>query len=218
MTSDFPTLPSLLNGHALLLKEDSFATACKLASKQEADAGDVFWTHDALRVDLAIVLEPEGAMNTAGQIFPVCVDALGNCLGVLAPPKVAITYDWPGLVRANGSKVATARAAVTTLAPDQTPDRIVVGFSVRLHHDPNEAEPGENPDVTTLGEEGCPELTSTQFIETLCRHLLAAIDGWQNDGFGNYQRMWQLRMNNIGEEAALDLKGETITATPQWRR
>ena len=133
--------------------------------------------------------------------------------GVLAPPKVAITYDWPGTVRANGAIVATARAAASSLAADQIPDRIVVGYSIRLHHDPNSVEPGENPELTTLGEEGCPDLTSEQLIETLSKHLLAAIDGWQNDGLENYLRMWHLRLENIGDNAQLEFNDKQISGT-----
>ncbi len=212
--SSFPTLPSLLTGHALLLEEDSFATACQLAATQKADAGDIFWRVDDFHVDLAIVLEPEDQATKACQILPVALDALGNSLATLAPPKVAITYDWPNLVRANGAKVAHARAAISTLSPDQIPDRLVIGFSIRLHHDPADAEPGENPELTTLGEEGCPELTSNELIESLCRHLLAAIDGWQSDGLANYQRMWGLRIEPANAARQFELNDELITGKP----
>ena len=85
--SSFPTLPSLLTGHALLLEEDSFETACKLASQQEAGAGDIYWRVDDFHVDLAIVLEPEDKSTKACQILPVSLDALGNSLATLDPPQ-----------------------------------------------------------------------------------------------------------------------------------
>ncbi|MCP4935148.1 MAG: hypothetical protein GY927_13330 [bacterium] len=212
--SSFPTLPSLLTGHALLLEEDSFETACKLAAKQKADAGDIFWRIDDFHVNLAIVLEPEDKSTKACQILPVALDALGNSVATLAPPKVAITYDWPNQIRANGAKVAVARCAISTTDVDKIPDKLVIGFSIRLLHDPADKEPGENPEFTTLGEEGCPELTSNDLIESLCRHLLAAINGWQNDGLASYQRMWGLRIEPANDARQFELNGEMITGKP----
>ena len=212
--SSFPTLPSLLTGHALLLEEDSFETACQLASGQQAGAGDIYWRVDDFHVDLAIVLEPENKSTKACQILPVALDALGNSLATLAPPKVAITYDWPNLVRANGAQVAKARSAISTLDVDKVPDRLVIGFSIRLHHNPSDEEPGANPELTTLGEEGCPDLTSNELIESLCRHLLAAIDGWQNDGLSSYQRMWGLRIEPANEARQFQLNDDMVTGKP----
>ena len=85
--SSYPTLPSLLNGHAFLLEEDCFATVCQLASQKKADAGDVFWRADPLHVEFAIVLEPESVSGKACEIFPVCVDALGNCFWRIGPAQ-----------------------------------------------------------------------------------------------------------------------------------
>ncbi len=212
--SSFPTFPSLLTGHALLLEEDSFETACQLAAQQKACAGDIFWRVDDFLVELAIVLEPEDKPAKACQILPVVMDALGNCLATLAPPKVAITYDWPSQVRANGGKIARTRAAISSLAADDVPDRLVIGFSIRLRHDPDHDEPGANPEMTTLDEEGCPNLTSNELIETLCRHLLAAIDGWQNDGLSNYQRMWGLRLQPANAACQFELNNDVLTGKP----
>ncbi|MGC1820524.1 MAG: biotin/lipoate--protein ligase family protein, partial [Pseudolabrys sp.] len=45
-------------------------------------------------------------------------------------------------------------------------------------------EPGLNPLVTALEEEGFTDLMASHGIESFARHFMVAIDAWQESGFG----------------------------------
>ena len=45
------------------------------------------------------------------------------------------------------------------------------------------AEPGLNPLATALEEEGFTDLMSGHVVESFARHLMVAIDAWQESGF-----------------------------------
>jgi hypothetical protein len=55
-------------------------------------------------------------------------------------------------------------------------------------------EPGVNPDVTTLAEEGFGGLRSNEVIESFARHFMVAIDAWQESGFAAVARSYLERL------------------------
>ena len=46
------------------------------------------------------------------------------------------------------------------------------------------AEPGANPQITALDEEGFADMMSDQVVESFARNFMVAIDAWQESGFG----------------------------------
>jgi hypothetical protein len=46
------------------------------------------------------------------------------------------------------------------------------------------ADPGLNPNITALDEEGFIEFTASQVVESFARNFMVAIDAWQESGFG----------------------------------
>ena len=73
-----PTFPPLLTGHAVRGNEPAFETACARAAGGELGAGDVVWSRDTALIDLAVILEPDVPLETAVQMLPLAMVALGD--------------------------------------------------------------------------------------------------------------------------------------------
>jgi biotin-(acetyl-CoA carboxylase) ligase len=208
-----PTFPPLLSGHAVKGKAAAFATACERAARGELGAGDVVWSRNAARVEAAIILEPEVGLETAAQMLPLCMVALGDCLGSLCPPQVAVTFLWPDVICLNGATAGKLRAAAAPAGEDGVPPWMVIGLELRHQREAGDPEPGETPGVTWLSEEGGGELTRTQIIESYCRHFLAWVNIWSDDGFKPVYDSWLYRAENAEGEVELTHAGERVSGT-----
>jgi len=186
--------PPLLTGHAVPATEPPMRAACEGAAAGRFGAGDVIWSQEDAHAGLAVVMEPDVPLARAVEMLPLGVVACGDCLAALAPPKVAITFGWPGIIFANDGSVAqVSLAADRAASEDSVPAWLVLGVEVRLTHRPGAPEPGHDPSVTTLSEEGCPDLTSEELIESYSRHFLTWMDTWNNDGFAPIHNAWTQR-------------------------
>lgn len=208
-----PTFPPLLSGHDVKGKESAFENACARAGRGELGAGDVVWSRNAMRLDLAIVLEPEIAFERAVQVLPLAMVAAGDSIGSLSPPQVGIEFTWPNVVRINGARAGGLRAAVPgSPEPGDVPDWMVVGLLIRHRRAPSDPEPGMVPDQTWLAEEGGGELTRTDLIESYCRHFLTWIHGWREDGFRAVHDSWLYRAAERGGQISVEQPGgDTVT-------
>lgn len=214
MQTPEPTFPPLLTGHAVDPPERAFETACARAAKGEIGAGDVLWSRNEARIEIAIVLEPEVAMNTAAQMLPLCLVAIGDCLGALTPPQVGVTFIWPNIVCINGARAGLFRAAAApTQAAGDVPDWMVLALELHHQREPEDAEPGETPDRTWLSEEGGGELTHSDIIESYSRHFLTWLNSWNDDGFRSVHDSWIFRAENKDEEIALAHAGSDHAGT-----
>jgi len=186
--------PPLLTGHAFPATEPPMRVACEGAAAGRFGAGDVIWSLEEAHAGLAIMLEPDVPLTRALEMLPLGVVACGDCLAALAPPKVAITFGWPGVIYANDGAVAQVSVAVDRAATDETvPQWLALGVEVRLTQRPGEPEPGNDPSITTMSEEGCPELTAEQLIESYSRHFLTWMDTWNTEGFAPIHNAWEQR-------------------------
>src|SRR5439155_633838 len=87
-----PQFPPLLKGRAVRAPVRPLAEACRLVQARKLGAGDVVWSRNTGRAEFAVVLEPEVGLERALQMGPLLMVALGDCLGSLCPPPVAIAY------------------------------------------------------------------------------------------------------------------------------
>lgn len=186
-----PVLPPLLNA---VQSEAPFESAIKNVQMRKAGAGDLLWSKDQGRVKFAIILEPDVSAEKAVEMLPLTLATLGDCLGVLVPPQVGVQFRPPLQATVNAGIVGGVEAAMAETESDSDiPDWLVVGIEVGLARQNNDAEPGLDPDITTLDEEGCEDLDRNKFIETFARHFLSWMAIWNDDGFAPIARSWKFK-------------------------
>lgn len=194
-----PTFPPLLRGEEAPHGIDPMLRAVSVAALG-TDPGLIVWQADADRLSAAVVLAPEQPLERAmGAAFAVAL-GLGDALGALAPPEVAVHYDWPGGFRVNGARCGRMRAQASTADPAAEPDWLVIGIEIPFLPPPELADaPGLVPDETSLANEGCLEITPIQLLESWSRHMLVWLNRLESEGFAGLHAAWRERAWRIGE-------------------
>ncbi len=192
-----PSFPPLFTGERLAAGQDPMAKAVSRAALG-TDAGLVVWSAEVETARAAMVLAPEVALDRATTVAFALALGLGDALGALAPPEVAVHFVWPGGLRVNGARVGRLRAAAATDNPGAVPDWLVVGIEVGVAPARGD-EPGEDPERTWLSEEGCAEITAIRLIDAWARHALVWINTWQDRGIGAVHEAWRARAWGLGE-------------------
>jgi BirA family transcriptional regulator, biotin operon repressor / biotin---[acetyl-CoA-carboxylase] ligase len=193
-----PRFPPLLMGHDVKAPAQPMAEACRLAQAHALGAGDVVWSRNTARATLAIVLEPEVTLSRALQMAPLLMVALGDCLGALCPPQVAVQYRWPRDIVLNGTPAGEVRIAAPRNPPDQVPAWLVVGADLEI------AAPLEDRrdwSRTSLAEEAGPDITRTDVLQSVAAHFLTWLNTWGEAGFRPVHDQWLFRA--IGREKAV---------------
>lgn len=198
LDGDTPSLPPLLRADDA--SENPFARAVSRALTG-ADPGLVTWARRHDRLEAAIVLAPEQPLENAVAVLLVGAVAIGDAIGALAPPEVAVHYDWPGELRVNGALCGRMRIAAANSAATEAPDWMVLGLE--LDFLPSEGrEGGETPDRTFLYAEGCGEMHPLPLLESWSRHLLVWINRFLDDGLAPVHAAWRARAWKMGEALA----------------
>ena len=196
--SETPSFPPLLRGEETMPGMDPFAKAVASAALG-TDPGLVCWARDEAALRAALVLAPEAPLEQAiGVVFAVAL-GLGDALGALAPPEVAVHYVWPDGIKVNGADCGRLRAAASTTDPKLEPDWLVVGVDIP-YLPPSDDDPGRRPDQTCLAEEGCIDVTPPRLLESWARHTLVWIHRFMDDGFQGLHGAWRERAWEMGEE------------------
>lgn len=205
---DMPQFPPAFKGFAVVHGQEPMAAALAAAAGGKGGAGDLFWSTDTDRAAAAFVLEPEVPLSEAIQMVSVLTVAIGDALGAIGPPALAITFRWPFTVLANGGVVGCVSGAVPGGAgPSQVPDTLVVSFDLAIQSPAGGCDPGLHPDRTALHQEGCGDLDRTALIEAVARHFLAWIDTWLQDGFRPAHQSWLSRAHDLEHVVELPLPG-----------
>jgi biotin-(acetyl-CoA carboxylase) ligase len=202
------TLPPLLNA---VRTRSPYETAIELVRQRQAGAGDLFWFHHKGRVNIAIVLEPEVNRKRALEMLPLVMVALSDCLAVLLPPQVAVQFRECREIIVNGGVAGNIKSAISKVHKEtDVPDWIVLAIKVRLNREETDEEPGLQPDVTTLDEEGWEDVSQIRFIETFARHFLSWLAAWDDNGFATVARAWKFKAE---DEMDPDMKliGNAVT-------
>lgn len=195
--TDVPSFPPLLRGEETMPGMDPFAKAVASAALG-TDPGLICWARDPAALRAAVVLAPEAALQRAvGITFAVAL-GLGDALGALGPPEVAVHYVWPDRFKVNGANCGRMRAAAATTDPRAEPDWLVVGVEMP-YLAASDSDPGHSPDQTCLADEGCLDVTPPRLLESWSRHMLHWIHRWLADGFQPLHAAWRDRAWGIGE-------------------
>ncbi len=160
---------------------DAFAHAQAIAA--EHGAGTLVYVGRFDLAEFAVVLEPEEPLRSARRALYAGMAALADALTAHAQPETAITIAWPDSISVNGGLVGGGRLAwPTKVAEDEVPPWLVFGAMIRTVS-VSGVEPGLNPLVTALEEEGFTDAMSDHVVESFARHFMVAIDAWQEKGF-----------------------------------
>lgn len=203
------TLPPLFRAVRLRELGDAFAHAIAIASKQ--GAGTLVHVGRFDLAEFALVLEPEEPLRQARRVFYVGMAALADALAATAPPETAINIEWPDALYVNWGFVGGGRLAWPQgLREEDVPPWLVFGGMIRSAS-PTSVEPGTTPEITTLDEEGFDEITANHIVESFARNFMAAVDAWQDRGFGVVAKSYLQRFSpEAGMWREIDDNGDLL--------
>jgi len=179
---------------AVRLRElgDAFAHASSIAADQ--GAGTLVYVGRFDLTEFAVVLEPEEPLALARRAFYAGMAALADALAANAQPETTIGIGWPDSILVNGGLVGGGRLAWPKgIRENETPPWLVFGAMIRTVSMTG-ADPGLNPLVTVLEDEGFTEVLSNEVIESFARHFMVAIDSWQEGGFSAVAKSYLARL------------------------
>lgn len=187
---------------------DAFAHAKSIAA--ERGAGTLVHVGRFDLAEFAVVLEPEEPLRQARRVFYAGMTALADALTAQAQPETSLAILWPDAIIINLGMVGGARLAWPQgISEDETPSWLVFGAMIRTASMTG-AEPGANPQVTALNEEGFDTM-SDQVVENFARHFMAAIDAWQEQGFNAVARSYLERLpSEPGLRYSIDDNGDLL--------
>ena len=220
--TDRPTLPPTFEPVALPPGPGPFEQA-QIAAARSVPEGTLLWSMRPDALDAAVVLLPESGLERALPVVYAALVGLGDSLGALLPPQVAVTFGWPDRIEVNGGVVGGVRVAASS--GESSPAAaaggdegggaraaavpwLVVGVTVALMADPAAPEPGHDPGRTTIHDEGGGEITALDLLESFSRHFLHWVDRWQEDGFRPLRDAYLSRATGFGRPLVLTLDGE----------
>jgi biotin-(acetyl-CoA carboxylase) ligase len=187
---------------------DAFVHAQKVAA--EEGAGTLVHVGRFDMAEFAVVLEPDEPLRAARRALYAGMNAMADALIAHAPPEKPIVIDWPDALRVDGGLVGGGRLAWPKGADeDGVPDWLVFGGMIRTVSMTEEA--GLHPLETTLDQEGFEEHGASALVESFARHLMVAIDAWEQDGFSAVMKEYLPRLSpEKGARRELDENGDLL--------
>ena len=179
-------LPPAFTPVRLRERGDAFAHAIAIAAQE--GAGTLVHVGRFDLAEFAVVLEPEEPLARARLAFYAGMTALTEAIVAHAPPETLIEIAWPDAVTINFGLVGGGRLAWPEgVAETDVPPWLVFGGMIRtdlmdLH------EPGLNPNVTSLAQEGFENVETAEVIASFAKNFMVALDSWQERGFAAVAR------------------------------
>ena len=192
---------------------DAFAHACSVAA--ETGAGTLVHVGRFDLAEFAVVLEPEEPLRLARRAFYAGMVALSDALVAQAPPERPINFVWPDAIQVDGGLIGGGRLAWPSPADEaETPNWLAFGAMIRIVA-LGGGETGLHPLATALEDEGFADLGASWLVEGFARHLMAAFDTWQADGFEAIERLYLGRLvPEKGASRRIDANGDLLVT---WR-
>jgi biotin-(acetyl-CoA carboxylase) ligase len=187
---------------------DAFAHAVQVAPTE--GAGTLVYVGRFDLAEFAVVLEPDEPLRTARRTFYAGMVALADALAAHAPPEKPLALEWPDSVKVDGGLVGGARLAWSPAADEAAlPDWLVFGATIRTVSLADSA--AVTPLAAALEDEGFSDVGSGQLVESFARHLMTAIDTWQNVGFDAVERRYlSLLAVERGGRRSIDDNGDLL--------
>jgi len=188
---------------------DAFAHACTQAGA--LGAGTMVFVGRFDLAEFAVILEPDEPLAAARRAFYAGMVALGDALAALAPPEKPITVAWPDAFYVDGGLVGGGRLGWPAGAnEDARPDWLVFGAAIRVVAMGSD-EAGLHPLAAALGDEGFGEASAERLAEGFARHLMVAIDRWQEAGFAPIGQDYLARLApERGAGREIDARGDLV--------
>jgi biotin-(acetyl-CoA carboxylase) ligase len=187
---------------------DAFSHAVEIAP--ERGAGTLVYVGRFDLAEFAVVLEPDEPLRSARRTLYLGMAALTDALLAYAPPEKAVEIGWPDAIHVDGGLVGGGRLAWPQDAgEDEPPDWLVFGAMIRTVS-MGEGEPGLNPLVAALEEEGFSDLTAGALVESFARHLMVHTDAWQEQGFGAVAKEYLQRLPRDKSIRSIDENGDLL--------
>ncbi|HXZ21787.1 MAG TPA: biotin/lipoate--protein ligase family protein [Pseudolabrys sp.] len=203
------TLPPPFSAVRLREVGDAFAHAISVAADQ--GAGTLVYVGRFDLAEFAVILEPDEPLAEARLAFYAGMVALADALTAYAQPETSIVIDWPDSLLVNGGLVGGGRLAWPQgIAESEVPPWLVFGGMIRTVSMTG-TEPGLNPLITTLEEEGFTDVISGHLVEGFARYFMVAIDSWQERGFGAVAKSYLERLpREQGVRRDIDEHGDLL--------
>jgi biotin-(acetyl-CoA carboxylase) ligase len=203
------TLPPPFSAVRLREVGDAFAHATSIAA--ERGAGTMVYVGRFDLAEFAVVVEPDEPLMKSRRVFYAGMAALADALVALAQPNTSVTIDWPDSLLVNQGLVGGGRLAwPRRVSEHEVPPWLVFGGMIRTVSLTGN-EPGLNPFVTALEEEGFSDTLSTQLLESFARNFMRIFDSWQESGFRAVARSYLERMpREQGIRRDLDEDGDLL--------
>jgi hypothetical protein len=181
-------LPPSFTPVRLRERGDAFAHAISIAAKE--GAGTLVHVGRFDLAEFALVLEPEETLARARLAFYAGMAALTEALVAYAQPETLIEISWPDAITVNFGLVGGGRLAWPNgVAETEVPPWLVFGGMIRTNL-MGVNEPGLNPNVTSLTQEGFENIETGEVIASFARNFMVALDGWQETGFATVARSY----------------------------
>jgi len=188
-------LPPVYRLVAVAAGQNPEARARELAA-EGADPATIVCADRSDRLDCSVVLHPGMKLAEARLVVYVAMLGLGDALGAVVPPGIDVTYRWPNVIEANiGPAARIGLFSPGGRLPPWMTLRAVVAVSTAVDGDPD-APAFE----TTIADEGGPEVTVTELLESYTRHLLSWMNRWEEDGFAPVRAMWLRHAPSHGQK------------------
>lgn len=161
--------------------------------------------------EFAVVLEPVEPLASARLVFYAGMLALVDALAAMAAPETPITVAWPDAVQIDGGLVGGGRLAW----PDGTDERAVPAWlvfaAVIRIVSMSGVEAGVHPIATALAEEGFGDAGSDRLLEGFARHLMVALDRWQESGAAGVLPSYESKLHHErGTRCSLNPDGDLV--------
>jgi biotin-(acetyl-CoA carboxylase) ligase len=177
---------------------DAFAYAC--ANATEEGAGTLVHVGRFDLAEFAVVLEPEEPLRIARRAFYAGMTALADALASVAPPETPLAIEWPDTIRVNLGLVGGGRLAWPQEADENEPPQwLVFGAMIRIVS-LGEGEAGLRPLVAALEEEGFESHAADEIVAAFARHLMVALDAWQERGFAGVRSAYLPHLEPLSEK------------------
>lgn len=202
-------LPPPFRPIALREVGDAFVHATTVAASE--GAGTLVHVGRFDSAEFAVVLEPDEPLRSARRAIYAGMAALADTLAVFAPPEKPIAILWPDAIVIDGGLVGGGRIGWPSNADDNAPPAWLVFAATVRTVAIGEHEPGVRPLATALDEEGFFDLNSDRLIESFARHLMVAIDIWQQDRFAEVANGYLSRLTpEKSMSLAIDDNGDLL--------